>query len=51
MRKSCIWLSALLLCFWFPISQAADSWQPLPETIRKVRMTFGSIRRYGLLTV
>ncbi|NPE51205.1 pitrilysin [Dickeya dadantii] len=35
MRKSCIWLSALLLCFWFPISQAADGWQPLPETIRK----------------
>lgn len=35
MRKVCGWLSAVLLFFWFPLSYAADGWQPLPQTIRK----------------
>ncbi|ACS86783.1 pitrilysin [Musicola paradisiaca] len=35
MRKSVSWVSLALLLFWMPFSQAAEGWQPLPETIRK----------------
>ncbi|NKI73173.1 pitrilysin [Dickeya sp. CFBP 2040] len=43
MRKSCVWLSVLLLFFWFPNSQASDGWQPLSQTIRKSE---NDIRQY-----
>ncbi|MFS2225444.1 pitrilysin [Pantoea sp. B65] len=37
MRKHVVWITSLFICFtfWSDVSQAANGWQPMAETIRK----------------